>query len=112
MKAMNIFLKRHAMHCMINTIKKTWDLAQPHSLRVVSPILTKSVPAVRSEKEALIVAERGSMAGMGLGGSVFQWHPEHDIGFGYVPTSLNILDLFNERAKTYQAEVLKCVAAL
>jgi hypothetical protein len=49
---------------------------------------------------------------MGLGGSVFQWHPEHEIGFGYVPTSLNILDLFNERAKTYQAEVLKCVAAL
>ena len=49
---------------------------------------------------------------MGLGGSVFQWHPEHEIGFGYVPTSLNVLDLFNERAKTYQAEVLKCVAAL
>ena len=46
---------------------------------------------------------------MGLGGSLFQWHPEHDIGFGYVPTSLNVFDLFNERGKTYQAEVLRCV---
>ena len=46
---------------------------------------------------------------MGLGGSIFQWHPEHEIGFAYVPTSLNILDLFNERGKSYQAEVLKCL---
>ena len=49
---------------------------------------------------------------MGLGGSIFQWHPEQQIGFGYVPTSLNVLDLFNERGKQYQAEALKCVAAL
>jgi CubicO group peptidase (beta-lactamase class C family) len=49
---------------------------------------------------------------MGLGGSLFQWHPEHQIGFGYVPTSLNVLDLYNERGKTYQAEVLKCAEQL
>ncbi len=46
---------------------------------------------------------------MGLGGSIFQWHPEHKIGFGYVPTSLNILDIVNERGKAYQAEVVKCL---
>jgi CubicO group peptidase (beta-lactamase class C family) len=46
---------------------------------------------------------------MGLGGSIFQWHPEHQIGFGYVPTSLNVLDLVNERGKAYQAEVLRCI---
>lgn len=46
---------------------------------------------------------------MGLCGSLFQWHPEHKIGFGYVPTSLNVVDLFNERGKTYQAEVLRCI---
>jgi len=39
-----------------------------------------------------------------------QWHPELDIGFAFVPTSLHVLDLFNERGKVYQAEVLKCVA--
>lgn len=46
---------------------------------------------------------------MGLGGSIFQWHPGHKIGFGYVPTSLNVLDLVNERGKAYQAEVVRCI---
>ena len=46
---------------------------------------------------------------MGLGGSIFQWHPERDIGFAFVPTMLHALDLFNERGKRYQAEVLRCV---
>ncbi len=49
---------------------------------------------------------------MGLGGSVFQWHPRHKIGFGYVPTSLFPVDIFNERGKAYQAEVLRCVERL
>lgn len=46
---------------------------------------------------------------MGLGGSIFQWHPEKNIGFAYAPTSLNFLDLANERGKAYQSEVLRCV---
>jgi CubicO group peptidase (beta-lactamase class C family) len=49
---------------------------------------------------------------MGLGGSIFQWHPQLDIGFGFVPTSLHILDLLNERGKEYQAEVLRCIAGM
>ncbi|NKB99485.1 MAG: serine hydrolase [Pseudomonadales bacterium] len=49
---------------------------------------------------------------MGLGGSLFQWHPELQIGFGYVPTSLNAIDFVNERGKSYQAEVLNCVRNL
>ncbi|MCX2980530.1 class A beta-lactamase-related serine hydrolase [Halieaceae bacterium IMCC14734] len=49
---------------------------------------------------------------MGLGGSVFQWHPELDIGLAFVPTELHEMDFLNERAKAYQAEVLKCVQAL
>jgi CubicO group peptidase (beta-lactamase class C family) len=47
---------------------------------------------------------------MGLGGSIFQWHPELDIGFGFVPTSLHVLDFLNERGKVYQSEVLNCIA--
>lgn len=46
---------------------------------------------------------------MGFGGSIFQWHPEQDIGFAFVPTSLHYLDFLNERGKCYQAEVLRCV---
>jgi CubicO group peptidase (beta-lactamase class C family) len=49
---------------------------------------------------------------MGFGGSIFQWHPGLDIGFAFVPTSLHALDLFNERGKRYQAEILKCVARM
>jgi CubicO group peptidase (beta-lactamase class C family) len=46
---------------------------------------------------------------MGLGGSIFQWHPEQQIGFAFVPTSLHVVDILNERGKVYQAEVLRCV---
>lgn len=49
---------------------------------------------------------------MGLGGSIFQWHPERGIGFAYVPTSLNVLDIVNERGKAYQAEVIRCVSGV
>ncbi len=61
---------------------------------------------------ALNVGREGFYGWMGLGGSIFQWHPEHKIGFGFVPTSLHVLDLFNERGKVYQAEVLRCVERL
>ncbi|PLW68165.1 serine hydrolase domain-containing protein [Pseudohalioglobus lutimaris] len=49
---------------------------------------------------------------MGLGGSIFQWHPKRDIGFAFVPTSLHVLDFLNERGKRYQAEILKCVETI
>jgi hypothetical protein len=49
---------------------------------------------------------------LGAGGSIFQWHPGHEIGFGFVPTSLHLLDIVNERGKVYQAEVLSCIGRL
>ena len=49
---------------------------------------------------------------MGLGGSILQWHPRLDIGFAFVPTSLHVLDLLNERGKVYQAEVLRCIETM
>ena len=73
-----------------------------------------SEPAPNSHKREKAYAEgrQGFYGWMGLGGSLFQWHPEHEIGFGYVPTSLNVLDFVNERGKAYQAEVLRCVEKL
>ena len=53
--------------------------------------------------------ERDSMAGWGLGDRYFSGIRNTKIGFGYVPTSLNVLDLVNERGKAYQAEVLRCI---
>lgn len=61
---------------------------------------------------ALNNGREGFYGWMGLGGSIFQWHPEKKIGFGYVPTSLNVLDLVNERGKAYQAEAVRCVDRL
>jgi len=45
---------------------------------------------------------------MGFGGSVFQWHPELRIGFGYAPTLLTWIDLVNNKANLLQGEVVKC----
>jgi CubicO group peptidase (beta-lactamase class C family) len=61
---------------------------------------------------AFNVGREGFYGWMGLGGSLFQWHPGHEIGFGFVPTSLHVLDILNERGKVYQAEVLRCVEKL
>lgn len=62
----------------------------------------------RIEKE-FNVGREGFYGWMGLGGSLFQWHPEMDIGFAFVPTSLHTLDLLNERGKEYQVEVSRCI---
>ena len=61
--------------------------------------------------QALNQGREGFYGWMGLGGSIFQWHPEKKISVAFVPTSLHMLDFVNERGKTYQAEVLRCVDA-
>ena len=63
-------------------------------------------------ERAFNVGREGFYGWMGLGGSLFQWHPRHEIGFGFVPTSLHVVDILNERGKVYQAEVLRCVENL
>ena len=46
---------------------------------------------------------------LGYGGSVFQWHPEYKIGFGYVPTLLEWYSADNNKGRLLQGEVIKCV---
>ncbi len=58
---------------------------------------------------ALNSGREGFYGWMGLGGSIFQWHPELQIGFGFVPTALHSLDILNERGKNFQRAVLACV---
>ena len=62
-------------------------------------------------EHAANMGREGFYGWMGLGGSIFQWHPEKKIGFSFVPTSLHVLDVVNERGKAYQAEILKCLAS-
>ena len=66
-------------------------------------------PADGALGRGLNEGREGYFGWMGFGGSIFQWHPELQIGFGYAPTSLNVLDMVNERGKAYQAEVVRCV---
>jgi len=55
---------------------------------------------------------KGFYGWMGFGGSVFQWHPELKIGFGYTPTLLTWIDLLNNKARLLQGEVIKCATAV
>lgn len=63
-------------------------------------------------ERAFNTGREGFFGWMGFGGSIFQWHPGHEIGFAFVPTALHVLDLLNERGKAYQAEVVRCVERL
>jgi len=66
-------------------------------------------PNPKSDKASLMFRQRAGYVGwMGLGGSVFQWHPELKIGFAYVPSLLQTLDFANTRGAYLQAEVKKC----
>lgn len=61
---------------------------------------------------ALCGGREGYYGWMGLGGSIFQWHPERKVGFAFVPTALHVLDFVNERGKVYQAEIVRCQARI
>lgn len=47
----------------------------------------------------------------GVGGSIMQWHPELQIGFGYVPTNLLYLDFANVKGALLQKMVADIVRA-
>ncbi len=66
-------------------------------------------PGAPEMVRAFNAGREGFYGWMGFGGSIFQWNPELDIGFAFVPTSLHYLDLLCERGKVYQAEVVRCV---
>ena len=75
--------------------------------------LFRDADAAKGPLEAGISLGRDGFYGwMGLGGSVFQWHPQKRIGFAYVPTALNPIDLFNERGKSYQQAIVQCLGAV
>ncbi len=72
-------------------------------------LFTMSGPTNSTSDKALNKGREGFYGWMGLGGSIFQWNPEYEIGFAFVPTALHVIDVFNERGKVYQTEMLKIV---
>ena len=104
--------------------KSAWDLLhkdpQPASMGGVLPTrftqggVDQFLPSPSGTPwftRALNDGREGFYGWMGLGGSVFQWHPGAEIGFAFVPTSLHVIDLLNERGKLFQAAVLECINA-
>ena len=75
-------------------------------------LFTEPGPGSNSLERAFNAGREGFYGWMGFGGSIFQWHPEREIGFAFVPTALHVLDIVNERGKVYQTEVLRCVERL
>jgi hypothetical protein len=73
---------------------------------------TACTPASSRTDREFNEGREGFYGWMGLGGSIFQWHPGLEIGFAFVPTSLHVLDFLNERGKALQAETLRCVAGI
>lgn len=50
----------------------------------------------------------GFVGWLGFGGSVMQWHPRANVGFGYTCTLVTWWDLVNTNARKLQKEVIKC----
>jgi CubicO group peptidase (beta-lactamase class C family) len=73
---------------------------------------TEVGPNATALMRAFNTGREGYYGWMGFGGSIFQWHPGHQIGFAFVPTALHVLDILNERGKVYQAEVVRCAERL
>ena len=51
----------------------------------------------KSLLETMHTGREGYTGWMGYGGSVFNWHSELEIGFGYVPFNYIDIDLSNKR---------------
>ena len=59
--------------------------------------------------KSLTLGRDGYYGWFGYGGSVFQWHPQYKIGFGYTPTLMEWYSMENRKGRLLQGEVLKCV---
>ena len=62
--------------------------------------------------KALHLYRKGYHGWMGYGGSIFQWEPELQIGFGYVPLDLFPLDFMNTKGSTIQKAMREAVLNL
>jgi CubicO group peptidase (beta-lactamase class C family) len=97
-----------ALHDKVDTAK-LGGMVTTHFTQGGLNLFTMKGSENNTRDRALNKDREGFYGWMGLGGSIFQWHPEQQIGFAFVPTSKHIIDVFNERGKVYQTEVLACV---
>jgi len=72
----------------------------------------QEMDAKATQIKELFKSLNGFVGWMGLGGSVFQWQPELQIGFGYVPTLIDWSDFANFKGLKLQQKTVECVKKL
>ena len=66
----------------------------------------------KNTEAKLMGAERAGYYGwVGFGGSVMQWNPELNIGFGYIPSLLEWYEFDNHKGANLQQLVVECAKA-
>ncbi len=65
--------------------------------------------ANEGEKEHQNKNREGFYGWGGYGGSIFQWNPELKIGFAFIPTVLDVIEMSNERGAVLQQLVKDCL---
>ena len=74
-----------------------------HTSKNVKKTSIYTIPGVSDILDELANNKRDGWAGWaGMGGSVFQWHPELNIGFSYVPVEMLFVDAGNHKISTVQ----------
>lgn len=65
------------------------------------------IPANPSQNDIYLNGKRQGYYGWkGIGGSIFQWHPELDVSISYVMKDQFVADAFNYKASRLQEEVV------
>ena len=67
---------------------------------------------VRTAEFECHAKRKGYYGWFGAGGSIFQWNPTNQIGFGYVPSDFIEMDGANFRGSLLQDLASKCAAAV
>jgi hypothetical protein len=78
-----------------------WEKLQKHNEDNKYSDIAQELASIADVKQAegqIYGGREGFVGWMGFGGSVFQWHPEMEIGFGFVPFDYNWVDNRNTKA--------------
>jgi len=89
--------------------EETWNaMHDKATLGLLLPPLPLKVPFTQGGVADYNDERAGWYGWLGYGGSVFQWHPNLKIGFGYTCTYLYALSVMNSKAMRLQLKVAEC----
>ena len=104
---MKIYKENVNSICLISALNKPGDKVRTRFTKGGVNLYQTLPDATKAEKN-LNHNREGFYGWMGYGGSLFQWHPDLKIGFSFVPSVLNSLEMANERGAVLQQLVKEC----